>query len=141
MNPGKNTDGCCFYVAMGIYDEAEIYELVGIHLLFFLATILGKRVYVLYKDDRLLILHDAIGQQKDQISKSIMKLLKNVSFGIDVETNLKITNFLNVIFNVNNDTYRMYTQPNDSLLYVSKSSDHPPLYHQPSPENNQENVV
>lgn len=126
---------------MGISDEAEIYELVGIHLLFFLATILGKRDYVLYKDDRLLILHDAIGQRKDKISKSIIKLLKNVSFGIDVETNLKITNFLNVIFNVNNDTYRMYTQPNDSLLYVSKSSDHPPLYHQPSPENNQENVV
>ena len=35
----------------------------------------------------------------------------------------------------------MHKQPNDSLLYVSKSSDHPPLYQQPSPENNQENGV
>ena len=29
-----------------------------------------------YEDDGLLILYDAIGQQKDQISKSIIKLQK-----------------------------------------------------------------
>ena len=80
MNPGKKHRRLlflcsCFYVAVS-YDGAEIYELVGIHLLFFLATILGKCSFILYKDDVLLILHDAIGQQKDQLSKSIIKLQK-----------------------------------------------------------------
>lgn len=86
---------------MGIYDEAKIYELVEIHLLFFLATILCKRDYALYEDDGLLILHDAIGQQKDQVS--VLLNYKNVGFDNDIQTNLKITNVLNVIFNVNND--------------------------------------
>ena len=43
---------------------------------------------------------------------------KDISFLIDIETNLKIVNFLYITFNLNNGTFKLYKKPNDSLLYV-----------------------
>ena len=45
---------------------------------------------------------------------------------IEIESNLKIVNFLDVIFNLANSTYRPYRKPNDNLLYIHTSSNHPP---------------
>ena len=55
-----------------------------------------------------------------------IKTFKNIGFAIDVETNLKIVDFLDTTFNLNNSTYRPYKKPNDLLLYINKSSNHPP---------------
>lgn len=72
------------------YDGEETYELVGIHVLYFLGLILDKCYYVLYRDNGLLILLNANGKQIDQIRKKIIKLFKNIGFGINIETNLKV---------------------------------------------------
>ena len=45
---------------------------------------------------------------------------------MDIETNLKIADFLGITFNLNNGAYRPYKKPNELLLYVNKSSNHPP---------------
>ena len=58
--------------------------------------------------------------------KNIIKIFKDVDFAIEVETNLKIVDFLDITFNLNNDTYRPYKKPNELLSYISKSSNHPP---------------
>ena len=58
--------------------------------------------------------------------KNIIKTFKDIAFAIDVETNLKIVDFLDTTFNLNNGTYRPYKKPNDLLLYINKSSNHPP---------------
>ena len=58
--------------------------------------------------------------------KNIIKTIKGIGFAIDVETNLKIVDFLDITFNLNNGTYRPYKKPNDLLLYINKSSNHPP---------------
>ena len=58
--------------------------------------------------------------------KSIIKTLKDIGFAIDLETNLKIVDFLDITFNLNNGTYRPYKKSNDLLLYINKSSNHPP---------------
>ena len=57
--------------------------------------------------------------------KNVIKIFKDINFTIDVETNLKIVDFLDITFNLNNDVYRPYKKPND-LLYINKSSNHPP---------------
>ena len=54
--------------------------------------------------------------------KNIIKTFKDMGFDIDVETNLKIVDFLDITFNLNNGTYRPYKKPNDLLLYINKSS-------------------
>ena len=58
--------------------------------------------------------------------KNIIKTFKDIGFVIDVETNLKIVDFLETTFNLNGDTYRPYKKPNDLLLYIFKSLNHPP---------------
>ena len=74
----------------------------------------------------MLILRNVNAQQTDRIHKNIIKIFKDIAFAIDMETNLKIVYFLDITFNLNNGTYRPYKKPNDLLLYINKSSNHPP---------------
>ena len=111
---------------MGSFDGAEVCELVGIYILCFLAKLINKKDCGLYRDDGLLILRNVNGQQIDRMRKNIIKTFKDIGFAIDVETNLKIVDFLDTTFNLNNGTYRPYKKPNDLLLYINKSSNHPP---------------
>ena len=54
-----------------------------------------------------------------------MKIFKDNGFTIDVETHLKIADFLNITFNLNNCTYRSFKKPNGLLSHINKSSNHP----------------
>ena len=90
---------------MGSYDGAEIYELVGIYLLFLLANIVDKNNSGLYRDDGLILLRNVNRQNMDRIRKNVMKTFKEIGFKIEIRTNLKIVNFLNVTFNLTNGTY------------------------------------
>ena len=47
-----------------------------------------------------------------------IQTFKDFGFAIDVETNLKIFDFLDITFNLNNGTYRPYKKPNDLSLYI-----------------------
>ena len=80
----------------------------------------------LYRDDGLMILCNANGQKTDRTRKYIIKVMKDLGFQIEIETNLKEVNFLDVTFNLNSGLYKPYKKPNDQLLYVTTSSDHPP---------------
>ena len=77
---------------MGSYDGAE---LVGIYILTRLATIIKKSDCGLYRDDGLVILRNVNGQQIDRTRKNI-KIFKHVGFSIDIETNSKVVDFLNI---------------------------------------------
>ena len=113
-------------MAMGIYDGAEICELVGIYILTRLATIIKKSDCGLYRVDGLVILRNVNGQQIDRTRKNIIKIFKDVGFSIDIETNSKVVDFLDITFNLNNGIYKPYEKPNNRLLYINKSSNHPP---------------
>ena len=121
----KNTESG-FDVTMGSYDGAEICELVGIYILTRLATIIKKSDCGLYRDDGLVILRNVNGQQIDRTRKNIIKIYQDIGFGIDIETNSKVVDFLDITFNLNNGIYKPYKKPNDRLLYINKSSNHPP---------------
>ena len=66
------------------------------------------------------------GQQTDRTRKKIVKIFKDTDFSIDITTNLVEVNFLDVTFNLLNETYRPYRKPNDELKYINVSSNHPP---------------
>ena len=101
---------------MGSYDGAEICELVGIYILSRLATIIDKKDCGIYRDDGLLVLRNVSGQHIDRVRKNVIQLFKDIGFFIDIVTNLKIVNFLDITFNLNNGTFK----PNDSLLCIKK---------------------
>ena len=62
----------------------------------------------------------------DKKRKTIIKIFKDIGFSIDIQTNLKEVDFLDVTLNLQNGTYRPYKKPNDKLLYIHSSSNHPP---------------
>ena len=111
---------------MGSYDGAEICKLVGIYIQSKLAKLIDKKNLGLYRDDGLILLKNTKGREVDQIRKKVIKIFKDVGFKIEIKTNLKIVDFLDVTLNLSNGTYSPYKKPNDQLLYVHTSSNHPP---------------
>ena len=106
---------------------AEICELVGIYIFTRLVTIIKKSDCGLYRDDGLVILRNVNGQQIQRTRKNIIKIFTDVGFGIDIETNSKVVDFLDITFNLNNGIYKKpYKKPNDRPLYMNKSSNHQP---------------
>ena len=121
----KDTDSC-FDVTMGSYDGAETCELVGAHILSLLAKVIDHNHSGLYRDDGLILLRNTTGPKMDRIRKDVIKTFKDVGFKIDIKTNLKVVDFLDATFNLSNGTYKPYKKPNDTLVYINTSSNHPP---------------
>ena len=53
-------------------------------------------------------------------------MFKDIGFQLEIKTNLKKVEFLDVKFNLITGLYTPYEKPNDNLLYINTSSDHPP---------------
>ena len=111
---------------MGCFDGAELCEFIGMYLLSQLCTIISKNDCGLYRDDGLMIQEYINGHQIDKLRQEIMKTFKEIGFKIGIETNLKITDLLDVTFNLINGSYKPYKKSNDTLLHVNKNSNHPP---------------
>ena len=101
--PSKKKDSnSCFDVTMGSYEGAELFKLIGIYLLSQLCTIISKKNCWLYRDDGLMIQEHIYCLQIDQLRKKIINVFKKTGFKIDIETKLKIANFLDLTFNLIN---------------------------------------
>ena len=125
--PWKKKDSdSCFDVTMGSYDGRELCEFIDIYLLSQLCTIISKNHCGLYRDDGLMIQQYINGQQIDQLHQKIIKIFKEIGFKTDIETNLKIVNFLDMTFNLINGSYKPYKKAKNTLLYINKNSNHPP---------------
>ena len=122
----KKSTESCFDVTMGSFDGAEICELVGLYIQSNLENILPKTNFGLYRDDGLILLRKPNGQQMDEKRKIIIKSFKDIAFSVDIQTNLKEVDFLDITLNLQNDTYCPYKKPNDKLLYIQLLLNHPP---------------
>ena len=111
---------------MGSYDGAEVCESVGLYILSLLGKVIDPKNVGLYRDDSLILLRNQIEQQTDQIRKKIIKIFKEIGFKIDIATNLKEVDFLDVTFNLANNKKFPYKKPNDKLIYIHKNSNRPP---------------
>ena len=116
----KDTD-TTFDVTMGSYDGAEVCELIGIYIQSLLTNILSKDNMGLYRDDGLFILPKINKQQPYKIRNKMISVFKTINFKIEIVTNLTEVDFLDVTFNLENNTYRPYKKPND--IIKSSSTD------------------
>ena len=89
---------------MGSNNSTEICELTGIYILSQLSNLLSQKDIGLYWYNGLVLRQNTNRQLTNIIRKNVIKLFKGISFKIEIETNLKIVNFLDVTFNLTNST-------------------------------------
>ena len=110
---------------MGSSDCAELCELIGIYIQSLVTNILSKENTGLYRDDGLFILRKINKQQTDRARKKIISIFKNINFKIEIVTNITEVDFLDVTFFLEYNAYCPYKKPNDKLIYIDISSNHP----------------
>ena len=111
---------------MGSYDGAEVCELVGLFLLNDLSNLIGKNNVGLYRDDGLAVIDNASGPQMDKIRKQMHDIFKKHNLSITTEINLSATDFLDVSFNLSQNTYFPFRKPGNKPLYINSKSNHQP---------------
>ena len=89
-----------FDVTMENYDGAELCELTGLYILNVLSSEFGKGKIGLYRDDGLSCFQNMTGPQAERVKKKICEIFQSCGLKITIETNLQITDFLDVTFNL-----------------------------------------
>ena len=69
-----------------------------------------KNDFGLSRDDGLAVLKNKSGQQSKQLKKNIQKIFKEHGLDIIIQCNMKVVNYLNATFNLNDGTYKPYTK-------------------------------
>ena len=122
-----------FDVAQGSYDGAECAELVGLFILEEISKI-DKLEAGLYRDDGLGVT-SATPRQTENIKKKISQIFQKHGLGTTSEANVKVVDFLDVVFDLENGSYKPYMKPNNTPQYVHKLSNHPPSILKNIPQN------
>ena len=99
-------------VTMGSKDGAETCELVGLFLIFLIRELIPN--FGLYRDDGAGVA-SLNGVQWNRLTKELHALMKNHGLSITISTGQKVMNFLDVVFNLENNTYKPYINPNQAL--------------------------
>ena len=118
----RNSD---FDVAQGSYDGAETCELVGLFILADLSE-LDRMNAGLYRDDGLSVT-PVPPRQAETLKKKIGAIFAKHGLSITAQANITRTDFLDVFFDLEADTYKSYNKPNNIPQYVHRLSNHPPL--------------
>ena len=87
---------------------------------------MNKKYFGLYRDNGLGILRNTSGTEANRKRKSIIQIYKECGLSITCEVNKKIVDFLDVRFNLNEQTYEPYRKPNNEPVYINIQSNYPP---------------
>ena len=66
------------------------------------------------------------GPELNRLQKKISSIFKSHGLQITIEAGMKITDFLDVSFNLQNNTYRPFKKDSKTPVYIHKLSNHPP---------------
>ena len=120
----KTADGL-HDVTMGSYDGCELCELVGLLILKRMSEQFPDLNFGLYRDDGLGVHRRLPGPQLERMKKDITALFKSLELKITIETKLTVVDFLDVTFNLYEETHAPFRKPNDNPLYIHVQSNHP----------------
>ena len=87
--------------------------------------LMNNKDFGLYRNDGLGILRNTSGPDADRERKTIIKIFKECGLSITCQVNKKIVDFLDVRFNLNEQTYEPYRKPNNEPVYINIQSNHP----------------
>ena len=114
-----------FDVPMTCFGGAKVDEVVGVYILHLLRTFVRKEKVGLYRDDGLGVLRDSSDPEIERKRKRIIQIFKGCGLNITGTTNLKAVDFLEVNFNLVNNTYQPYPKSNSEAVYINKLSNRP----------------
>ena len=113
-----------FDVAMDAYDSAQVPDLIGIYILDTFGRIVNLERVGLYQDDGIVFTPDSNGPKTFKIQK-IIRTFKLLGPRIEITSNLKIVDFLDVTLNLNNGTFKPFSKNNSTPTYINTDSNHP----------------
>ena len=62
----------------------------------------------------------------ERLKKEIIQFFKSIKLEITIDTNLRHVDFLDVTFDLAEETFEPYRKPNSTTLFVNARSNHPP---------------
>ena len=80
----------------------------------------------LYRDDGLGVMTKR-PKHVERVKKQICEVFRKNGLKISVEANLKSVEFLDVKMDLATSTFKPYIKPNNTIQYVHRDSNHPPL--------------
>ena len=122
---GKKMRTDNFDVTMGSFDSAQIADLVGMYILDMLGRFLNLNNISIYGDDGLISIPNSKRLLTSKIQKKIIRAFKYMGLKIEISSNLKIVNFLNITLNLNDNSYKPFSKTNTIPTYINVSSNHP----------------
>ena len=111
------------YKAYYIY--VEISELIGCLLQHKLNDIINSGCHRLYRDDILIIIDNCTPRKWDIIRKKLHWLFDKFGFKLDIQDNLKITDYLDVTFNLYDGTVSPFRKNDQYPCCINIGSNHP----------------
>ena len=99
-------------------------ELIGAYMLS-LITSKFKDEVGLYHDDGLAVCK-ATPKEIEKTKKEVSNVFKSNGLQITIDANKKIVHFLDVTFDLKDESYKAYMKPNNKLSYVHRQSNHLP---------------
>ena len=72
----------------------------------------------LYFDDGLAVM-DGSGPEIERLRKSVFKIFKTMGLKVTIESNIKSSNLLDILFYLQTNTYRPFQKDNQNPLYIN----------------------
>lgn len=113
-----------FDVPMRAFDSAQIADLVGIYI-DTLSRVVNLNQVGIYRDDSLIIVPNINGHLTSSLHKKIIRAFKYLGRKIEISSNLKIVNFLDITLNLSNNTFKPFHKVDQTPLYTNVHSNHP----------------
>ena len=118
------TDSGNFDVPIGRYDSTQIADLVGLYILDTLSRIISPVQIGFIPYDGLIYIPNSDGPSNSSIQK-IIRAFNLLGFKIEISSNIKIANFLEVTLNLLDSTYKPFLKTDQYPSYINVNSNHP----------------
>ena len=87
-----------------------------------LGGILNLKQIRLYRDDRLIYIPNSNGPKTSRLQKKIIWTIRFQGLKIEIPSNLKIVNSLDVTFDLNNNFFKSFNKDYDMCIYIKVNS-------------------
>ena len=94
-------------------------------MLYKLNDIIDPSSHKLYQDDGLIIIDNCTPKKGDIIRKKLHWLFNKFRFKLDIQANLKITDYLDIMFNLHDGMVSAFRKNNQYPCYINVGSNHP----------------
>ena len=110
---------------MGCFDRVKVSEIVGTYILSKISDEINKKQVGHYCDNGLGVLRNMPGSQMDRTRKNLIKIFQEYGLSIVCKYHLRSVDFLDVPFNMKQETYTPNRKPNNDPICIHKYSNYP----------------